>query len=384
MLTCKHSKFTFPPNVTYLNCAYLSPLLKSVEKAGIRALRTKRNPFKITAQDFFSDSEKLRAEYAKLINVQDPKRIVIIPSVSYGLANVAANLKIGKGENIIVAAEQFPSNFYTWQRLCADTGADLKIISSPDQLKDRGRLWNERILDGITTATKAIALAHTHWADGTKFDLAAIRKRTRDVGALLIIDGTQSVGALPFDLQKFQPDALVCAGYKWLLGPYSIGLAYYGEYFDNGKPIEESWMNRLNSEDFTSLVTYQEKYQPGALRYEVGEHSNFNLVPMMLKALEQLNRWGIANIQEYCASITRDAITKLKEKDFWIEEESFRGHHLFGIRLPEGMDLQKIKDELAKSKIYVSFRGNAIRVAPNVYNDENDLMKLVRVLSKCR
>ena len=134
------------------------------------------------------------------------------------------------------------------------------------------------------------------------FNLEQIRKRTRDVGALLIIDGTQSVGVLPFDVKKIQPDALVCAGYKWLLGPYSIGLAYYGEYFDDGKPIEESWLNRMDSEDFSALVNYQASYQSGALRYDVGEHSNFVLVPMLIKSIKQLNQWGVANAQEYIKS----------------------------------------------------------------------------------
>jgi selenocysteine lyase/cysteine desulfurase len=382
MLTCKHAKFTLPPRITYLNCSYLSPMLKSVEKVGIRALRLKRNPAGLTPQDFFKDSESLRAAYARLIHVKDPKRIVIIPSVSYGMANVAANMKLGKGQHVLVAAEQFPSNYYTWQRLCSEAGAEVKVISPPDSLKDRGKIWNERILEGIDRNTKAVAIAHTHWADGTKFNLEAIRKRTREVDALLIVDGTQSVGAMPFDVRKIQPDALVCSGYKWLMVPYGIGLAYYGEYFNDGRPIEENWINRLNSEDFSGLVNYQSEYQPGALRYEVGEHSSFIHVPMMLKAIEQLNKWGIESIQEYCASITQDAVRKLRERDFWIEDEHFRGHHLIGIRLPQHMDLQQVKDTFARNKIYVSFRGNAIRVAPNVYNDEKDLKKLVKALGR--
>jgi selenocysteine lyase/cysteine desulfurase len=297
------------------------------------------------------------------------------------MANVAANLKISAGQHVVVAAGQFPSNYYAWQRVCRDSGAEVKIISPPDTLQGRGKAWNERILESINANTKAVAIAHTHWADGTKFDLEAIRKRTSEVNALLIIDGTQSVGALPFDVQKIQPDALVCAGYKWLLGPYSIGLAYYGEYFNDGRPIEENWINRLDSEDFTGLVNYQPEYQPGALRYEVGEHSNFILVPMMLKAIEQIIRWGVSNIQEYCFSITKNAVNSLREKGFWIEDEQYRGSHLIGVRVPEGFDIENVKKSLIKNKIFVSFRGNALRVAPNVYNDENDMRKLVKFLT---
>ena len=90
----------------------------------------------------------------------------------------------------------------------------------------------------------------------------ALRQRTHEVGAQLVIDGTQSVGALPINVQELQPDALICAGYKWLMGPYSIALAYYGPYFDQGEPLEEGWINRYGSEDFTNLVQYQDRYQP--------------------------------------------------------------------------------------------------------------------------
>jgi selenocysteine lyase/cysteine desulfurase len=357
----------------------MSPLLKVVEKEGINGLRKKRNPVDVSQQDFFTDSEKLREEYGKLIHAQ-AKRIAIIPSVSYGMAVVAKNLNIKKDQHIIVATEQFPSNYYPWKTLCEETGASIKAVAPPEGFVDRGKKWNEQILESINSNTRAVALGNVHWADGTLFDLVAIRKRTKEVGALLIIDGTQSVGALPFDIEKIQPDALICAGYKWLFGPYSMSLGYFGEYFDNGKPVEENWINRLHSEDFSALINYQQHYQPGALRYDVGEHSNFILVPMMLKALEQLNKWGVERIQEYCNAISAGSILKLKENGFIIEEEQWRGSHLFGVRLPAGADLEKVKAALLKHKVYVSVRGNSIRVAPNVYNHELDMKRLTKVL----
>lgn len=381
MLTCKRAKFTLSQQTTYLNCAYMSPMMKSVEKAGIRGLRRKRNPIHISASDFFNTTDELRNEYSRLIHAGDPQRIVIIPSVSYGIANVVRNLQISSGHNIVVASEQFPSNYYPWQQLCAEKKVNLKVVSPPDDFRDRGKIWNEKILDAIDQNTRLVAIANVHWTDGTRFDLMAIRRRTLDTGALLVVDGTQSVGAMPFDVGTIQPDALICAGYKWLLGPYSIGLAYYGPYFDNGKAVEENWINRLNSEDFTGLVNYQEQYQPGALRYEVGEHSNFILVPMMLSAVQQLNRWGIQNIQEYCHHISSQAIAKLLEEGFFIEEQGHRGAHLFGIRLPKNISIEKVKLSLQQKKVSVSVRGDAIRVSPNVYNNEEDLQRLVKILT---
>ncbi|MEM0354674.1 MAG: aminotransferase, partial [Thermoplasmata archaeon] len=122
--------------------------------------------------------------------------------------------------------------------------------------------------------------------------------------------------------------------------------------------------------------------QPGALRYEVGEHSNFILVPMLLKAVQQLNNWKPERIEAYCREITREPLSILREKGFWIEDEAWRGAHLFGIRLPAGADMEKVKAHLLRHKIYVSCRGNAIRVSPNVYNTELEMRRMVRELVK--
>ena len=378
----QRTAFSIPKDTTYLNCAYMGPLPKKVEAAGIEAMKRKRNPGKISALDFFTEADMLRKEYSKLVNIDETQRVVVIPSVSYGVANAVKNIPLSKGDEVIVAAEEFPSDYYPWAVRCQETGATLRTISPPDTLQRRGEQWNTRILEAINSKTKVVTVSNVHWADGTLFNLPEIRKRTRDVGAALVIDGTQSIGAMPFDAAQIQPDALICVGYKWLLGPYSIGLAYYGPMFDNGKPIEESWMNRMNAEDFRSLVQYNPNYKEGALRYEVGEHSNFIYVPMLIESLKLLNKWKPANIQKYCAGITAEPIRKLREAGCWIEDSDSRGQHLFGIRLPAHIDIEKAAARFKKNKLFVSLRGNAIRVAVNVYNTNADLEKLTSLLLK--
>jgi selenocysteine lyase/cysteine desulfurase len=379
-MKCQRAKFMLPRKVAYLNCAYMGPMMKKVEKAGIRGIQMKRKPYQVTPDDFFHDTETLRSLYAEVINAPDPNRIVVVPSASYGLANVANNLNLKKGEKIIVLGEQFPSNVYPWMAACEAAGATLQIVEPPSGNGSRGARWNEDIIAAIDSSTKLIALGHVHWADGTRFDLKAIREKTHEVGALMVIDGTQSVGALPFDVQELEPDALVCAGYKWLMGPYSIGLAYYGPAFDNGSPIEDNWINRYESENFANLVNYQENYQPGALRYEVGEHSNFILVPMLLEAVKQIRRWGVENIQTYCKELSAPFLDQISALGYQIEEENYRSAHLFGIRLGPEHNLEKLQKSLKANKVSVSVRGSAIRIAPNVYNDNLDFKRLLRAL----
>ncbi len=162
------------------------------------------------------------------------------------------------------------------------------------------------------------------------------------------------------------------------MGPYAISMAYLGPYFDDGEPLEEGWISRYNSEDFTKLVNYQERYQPGALRYEMGERSNFILVPMMLQALQELNHWGVENIQAYCQHLAEPAIEELRQLGFLVEEPTFRGSHMFGVRLPEQVDMAKLQQKLKEEGVLVSVRGNSVRVSVHLYNDKEDLHKLLR------
>lgn len=379
MIENQSDLFNLPQDITYLNCSYMSPLLKSVAEVGVRGIYGKEDPTVVKPEDFFNNTSALRKEFAKLINTTD-EHCVIAPSVSYGMANVAKNLKAGKGDNIVVADEQFPSNIYAWMALREERGVEIKFVAPPKIKEGRGKLWNEQLLEAIDQNTKLVATGHVHWADGTLFDLPAIRQRTREVGALMVIDGTQSIGALPFDVQELQPDALVAAGYKWMMGPYSTAMAYYGEYFNEGRPVENNWMNRLHSEDFGNLVNYQEAYQPGMVRYEVGESANFVLTPMLTKAIAQVNAWGPKNIQAYNKALAAPYLPLLRAAGFWIEDESNRAHHLLGLRLPEHLDLEAVKAKLQTERIFVSVRGNSIRVSPHLYNSPRHFEHLLSVV----
>lgn len=91
-MKCQRPKFQLQRKHAYFNCAYMSPLMKKVENAGIKGIKKKRLPFHLHPKDFFSETENLRLLYSKLIDNEEPDRVVVIPSVSYGLANVAKNI----------------------------------------------------------------------------------------------------------------------------------------------------------------------------------------------------------------------------------------------------------------------------------------------------
>ena len=369
------SLFPSLPHITYLNGAYMSPLPPRVEEAGIKAIAGKRNPICITPDKFFEGPAQAKELFAKLVNAT-PEQVAIIPSVSYGLANAVHNIPLEGKDHVLIVGEEFPSDYYAFHRLYADKGIALMPVAAPDTREGRGRQWNEKLMAAINEKTAAVVLSIVHWADGTLFQLTEISKACRAHGALLIVDGTQSVGAIPVDVAAMGIDVLVCAGYKWLLGPYAIGFAYYSEAFNEGRPIEESWMNRKGAHDFANLTRYADEYLPGAARYNVGESSNFVLLAMMIEALHLVHELDPAKIQAHCRALVSSYQQDWKDMGFWIEEEAWRASHLFGLGLPTGLDKARLMQHLNKDQIYASLRGDFLRISPHIYNTAADMEQL--------
>ena len=394
-LTSQKAEFSLPDHIHYLNCATRSPCSHTVAQAGHEAIEQQRNPFGLHPDAFFSGTEQVRALFSELVNNSDPARIAVIPSVAYGMGVVARNLPrkpgIAKGQKIVLVGGEFPSDVYAWDRVCVELGLTITVVDMPDgsltgnPAPGVGLAWNEQLLRVIDTDTALVVVPPTHWVYGIRFDLEAIGQRAREVGAWLAVDGTQSVGALPFDLVSVQPDALVCAGYKWLMGPYSLGLAYFGPAFDDGIPLEESWANRLDSNLFHRLTEYQPQYRPKAFRYNMGEASHFIQMPMLQAALTQLLAWQPTRIQDYTKTLMAAAWPELKKLGCHIEPENGargRSHHLVGLWLPEHADPMALAQALQQENVAVSARARLLRIAPNVYNDAADVDALVRVLTK--
>ena len=379
-LACRRDAFSLPADAHYLNCAYISPLPKAVEAAGIAGIRRKRAPADLRTPDFFEESDRVRELFARLVGAPDPERVAIIPAVSYAVATAARNLPVGRGQNIVLLHEQFPGNVHAWCRKADTAEAEIRTVAPPPGPR-RARAWNERLLEAIDRDTAVVTVPEVHWIDGTVFDLTEVSARARETGAALVVDATQSVGARPFDLDAVRPDALIVAGYKWLLGPYSIGAAYLGPRFDGGVPLEETWIGRLRSEDFRQLTDYESAYRPGAIRYDVGERSNFILVPMLAAALRLVLAWDPARVEAYCRRLSEPLVREAAAMGFPVELDEGRAAHLFGLRLPEHCALPALEAELRRRKISVSLRGSAVRVSPHLYNDENDIGALIEALA---
>lgn len=375
MIPSQRSLFDIPEDVAYFNCGYMSPFLNSVTQAGINGIMRKANPWSLSPVDFFTESDVARQLFADIIGA-GPKDIAIIPAASYGIGIAARNLQLQKGQHILVLEDQFPSNIYAWQELAKENEAEIRTISKPADQD-----WTTAVLQSIGPKTAIAALPHCLWTDGGLLDLEKIGEALRTVGAKLVLDVTQSLGAMPLDINKVKPDFLIAASYKWLLGPYSVGFMYAAPEHQDGIPLEHNWLNRKGSEDFSRLVDYQEDFQPGAIRFDMGQRANFALMPMAVEALRQILEWGVQNIYETLTQKTAAIAEQGQQIGLQSVPLEYRAGHFLGLQFDQGVPKTLLK-ELAEDNIYVSARGNSLRVTPHLYNTEEDADKLIHSLKK--
>lgn len=379
MLASQKDLFSLDPDYHYLNCAYKAPMLKKAEVLAKEALEKDRNPYKISVEDFFNDAKTIRKEFGKLIGTK-AENIALIPSTSYGLASVFKNIKAQEGQHALCIENDFPSDYLALRKWCNTHNAELITLHSTKGVKGKSKELNEIILESLTKDTALLIMSSIHWMTGEKYDLKAIGERCDELDIYFIVDGTQSVGAMPMDVEKYKIDALICAAYKWLLGPYSTGLAYYHPKFHEGQPIEDSWINRKGSEDFANLTKYSFEYTEGAGRFNMGQYSNFILLPMLKAGLQQINSWGTENIQEYCLELGRPLFECLKNLGLSFEPEEKRAHHLLGIPLTQNINTEILKQKLSEEKLILSFRGDNLRISLHLFNNEEDIASIIRVL----
>ncbi len=368
--------FDIPDDITYLNCGYMSPLMHAVRDAGVVGLTRKCYPWMISSRDFYTGSDALRDAFASLVHAE-PEDIAIEPSASYGMSTAAKNLPLSKGQSVIVVEDQFPSHVYPWRERAKEVGAEVRTLKRP--MDDD---WNETVLAAIDSTTAVLAIPQCHWTDGGLFDLERLSSVCREKGIGLALDVTQSAGAYPIDVRTIKPDFMTAATYKWLMGPYSLGLLYVSKRWqEEGRPIEHNWIHRKNSENFARLVDYEDEYESGAVRFDVGERSNFALVPAAEAGIRQILEWGVENVAETLSGLTETIAERARALGLDSVPADKRASHYLGLKMDGGLPADLLA-KLAARRVYVSVRGASIRVTPNVFNDARDADRLLAALEE--
>lgn len=376
MLECQRELFDLPADLAYFNCASLAPLMRPAQEAGRRALESRGEPWRIASAHWFDGVERRRGLFAQLIGVS-ADNIALVPATSYGLAVAARNLTARPGQRVLVIADEFPSNIYTWRAFCARRGCEILTVRRPP-----GQEWTSAVLDALDERVAIAAIPNVHWTDGALLDLPAIGAKARALGARLVVDASQSLGVMPFDFAAVRPDFLVAVGYKWLLGPFGLGYLYVADEHLHGRPLEENWISREGSDDFTR-VDYRDGYLGGARRFDVGQRTLFETTPVAIAVLEQMVAWGVRNIASTLAAKVTRIARETAALGLSLTSDGRHAPHMLGLRLPTKV-LGSVSALLRESRVHVAVRGSALRISPHVYNDDNDIGRLLEAVGRLK
>lgn len=365
--------FDLPADTAYFNAAQVGPLPIRAAEAGQAAFRDKLRPWRHSTNALFFDRpESVRGEAARLFNASADD-IALVPAASYGLATAARNLDLRSGDEIVILDGQFPSNVYTWRALAQQTGA---VINTAKRTETG--TWTQALLATITPRTRLVACGALHWIDGGRIDLDAVSQAAKAQGAALVLDLTQSLGVMAFDVKAVDPDFAVAAAYKWMLSPYATGYLYVAPRHQGGVPLEQNWINRSDARDFSRLTDYRDTYDAGARRFDMGERANHQLLPAALESLRLINGLGVAEIARQCAATSASIKAEVAPLELHADIPEQAPHYL-SLSLPAHAPAD-IAVQLREKGVHASQRGPRLRISAHIYNTDNDVDRLVGAL----
>ncbi len=389
------SLFPVARNCVYLNHAAVGPLPTSSCEAMERIVRDQRDWGAVHWREWLEVYTRFRRSAAQLIGAK-PGEISIVKNTSEGIAFVAEGLDWTEGENVVTTDMEFPSNFVPWKRL-ERRGVECRLVRnsggafSPDDL--------EVLIDD---KTRVVALSAVSFHNGFKPDLEAIGSMCQARGVLFFLDAIQAIGALEFDVVRTKVSFLAADGHKWMLGPEGAGLFYASEDVrEQLEPLESGWLSIASpgtkiSEEFT--------LRADGRRFEAGT-MNTSGVAALTSSIELLMGLGIDEVEREVVRLTNRLGDELERIGFAVASPKPIRSGIVGVRLPDNMDLEGSKRELAEAGkgvpsglaalslvhlwldhhgVICSPREGMLRFSPHVWNDDAEVDRVVELLGSLR
>jgi len=352
------AEFPALENWTYLNSAtYGQVPRRSV--AAIQRHFARRD--ELACSDFLSwydEANRIRESVGRLIHASGDDIAFMLNSAT-GLSLIAGGIDWKAGDNLVTLADEFPNCLYV-PALVERHGVEFREVP-----------W-ERFYDSIDARTRLVVMSEVNYATGLRPPLKEISKFLHERGVLLFVDGTQSLGALHFDVRESQPDMLAVHAYKWMCSPTGTAFAYVAPSLRVrlapnvvGWRSHRDWQNVDNLHHGTPLLKdTAERYEGGGLQ--------FGLLQAMGATVDWMLELGPAEIERRVLELARCVRERLRGLG---AEADDTGAQIVAAKFP-GVDPSRLARELKSKRVLVAARHGFFRVAPHFYNNEGDLDRL--------
>ena len=309
------------------------------------------------------DIERVRAQVAWLVGSQ-PANIAFVQNTSFGISIAANGIDWQHGDNLVIPAREFPSNYYPWLNL-ADRGVELRTVAAPD-----GNAQIDAIAAAIDGRTRAVTVSAVQYSNGHRYDLAALGQLCRDRGVVFVVDGTQAVGALMIDADAAAIDVLAVSSHKWMLGPPGIGFIHVSDRaLDVIRPSVVGWLSVADPFAFD----YRLDLPPSAKRFEPGTENVIGTVGLG-GTISLLEEFGPAWVEQRVLHLTDQICQEVAARGFEVHSPR-SGGHASGIVIfsKTGVDPARLHARLAAAGVKCAVRAGGIRFSPHYYNTIDEI-----------
>lgn len=364
--------FPITERYTFLSHAAVSPTSRRVTQAVRETTELMEQVSFLNALDQALESyNSLRRRIVSLINARGVDEIALMPNTAAGINAAARSLPLQAGDNVLVLDSDYPANIYPWLNL-ADRGVLTKFVPTRGGGLDLATLEQR-----IDRRTRVIALSTVMFSTGFRNNIAAVGQLCHERGIYFVVDGIQSLGALPMDVQACHIDFLASGAHKWLMSAQGGGFLYCRrEIMDDLRPGAD--VGASSVVDPFNYLDYNFTFPPNASRFHTGTQNWLGIVALNA-ALELLLDVGIERVSQQILTLTAALIDDLAERGYRLVS-SIVPEQRSGIVVAQIPDADGLCTRLAEAGLIVTSRGTGLRVAPHFYNTPAEVLRVGELL----
>ena len=367
--------FPHTDGIVYFNTAAYGPLPEKTKRAIVENIDLRLAVEKEDIRQMYALKDSLREDFASLIGAE-AGQIGLSMNTSMGLNLAAYGLPLQEGDEILVSDVEFPAAVYAWRGASETKKLKVTFVKSTDNKFDLSEL--EKVLN---EKTKVIIVSFVQFFNGYKPNLAAISELCKKHDIYFVVDGIQGVGAEPINVKELGIDILACGCQKWLISPYGSGFFYISDSVkDQLIPQSITWYAADWQLNHTDLFKYDLPYFDTAEKFEAGYYATLNMLGMKA-AIDIIAELGVENIQKHNHALIDRLVSYLKETEFYEIKSSLVENERSSIFTFTCDNHDLLFKYLLENRVKVANREGSIRISVHLFNNENDIDKLIEVLT---
>jgi selenocysteine lyase/cysteine desulfurase len=361
---------------TYLNAASIALMYKGASEAAVAWQRDLAQNGTLSFDEAAEQNvfANLHDVFARLIGANS-RDIAVGSSFTELVSSLAWAMLPDREKNIVGVDVVFPSTVYPWLRVAHTTGCEVRLLGTTDYYADQ-----DELIGLIDDHTAVVAISHVEFGSGQRYDLPRLSAAAHSHGALLIVDATQSVGAIPIDVSRDGIDILVAAGYKWLCGPFGAAVMYVAPHLQTR--FEPGLAGFRSHTDMWDLRADRIQYRDDAGRFEYGTMA-YGCALGLAKAVEFILATGPEAVFEHDLKLRERLVNGLKQRGARLLSPSNAKERspIVSARF-QGLSSRTLANFLKDHGVIVSPRADFVRFSPHLYNSSDDIDLALETLDR--